>query len=116
MESCPNIAGGEIRRRLNIGYIGLTLTIVTIAYIIIVKQDHLRFIVFFTAILMTITFFEAWDKTCIVNAYFGIKNMGEKNHRERDADFLKIQRLQSVKIVVKAVLSAAILTAIIYSI
>ena len=40
--------------------------------------------------------------------------MGEKNHRERDADFLKIQRLQSVKIVVKAVLSAAILTAIIY--
>ena len=116
MESCPNIAGGEIRRRLNIGYIGLALTIVTIAYIIIVKQDHLRFIVFFPALLMGITFFEAWDKTCIVNAYFGIKNMGEKNHRERDADSLKVQRLQSVKIVVKAVLSAAILTAIIYSI
>ena len=114
MESCPNIAGGEIRRRLNIGYIGLALTIVTIAYIIIVKQDHLRFIVFFPAILMNITFFEAWDKTCIVNAYFGIKNMGEKNHRERDADSLKVQRLQSVKIVVKAVLSAAILTTIIY--
>ena len=114
MESCPNIAGGEIRRRLNIGYMGLAFTIVTIAYIIILKQDHLRFIVFFLAILMTITFFEAWDKTCIVNAYFGIKNMGEKNHRERDADSLKVQRLQSVKIVVKAVLSAAILTAIIY--
>ena len=45
-----------------------------------------------------------------------LKNMGEKNHRERDADSLKVQRLQSVKIVVKAVLSAAILTAIIYSI
>ena len=114
MESCPNIAGGEIRRRLNIGYMGLAFTIVTIAYIIILKQGHLRFIVFFPAILMTITFFEAWDKTCIVNAYFGIKNMGEKNHRERDADSLKVQRLQSVKIVVKAVLSAAILTAIIY--
>ena len=116
MESCPNIAGGEIRRRLNIGYMGLAFTIVTIAYIIILKQDHLRFIVFFPGIIMTITFFEAWDKTCIVNAYFGIKNMGEKNHRERDADSLKVQRLQSVKIVVKAVLSAAILTAIIYSI
>jgi hypothetical protein len=116
VESCPNIAGGEIRRRLNIGYMGLAFTIVTIAYIIILKQDHLRFIVFFPGIIMTITFFEAWDKTCIVNAYFGIKNMGEKNHRERDADSLKVQRLQSVKIVVKAVLSAAILTAIIYSI
>ena len=114
MESCPNIAGGEIRRRLNIGYMGLAFTIVTIAYIIILKQDHLRFIVFFPGIIMTITFFEAWDKTCIVNAYFGIKNMGEKNHRERDADSLKVQRLQSVKIIVKAVLSAAILTAIIY--
>ena len=114
MKSCPNIAGGEIRRRLNIGYMGLAFTIVTIAYIIILKQDHLRFIVFFPGIIMTITFFEAWDKTCIVNAYFGIKNMGEKNHRERDADSLKVQRLQSVKIVVKAVLSAAILTAIIY--
>ena len=114
MESCSNIAGGEIRRRLNIGYMGLAFTIVTIAYIIILKQDHLRFIVFFPGIIMTITFFEAWDKTCIVNAYFGIKNMGEKNHRERDADSLKVQRLQSVKIVVKAVLSAAILTAIIY--
>ena len=114
MESCPYIAGGEIRRRLNIGYMGLAFTIVTIAYIIILKQDHLRFIVFFPGIIMTITFFEAWDKTCIVNAYFGIKNMGEKNHRERDADSLKVQRLQSVKIVVKAVLSAAILTAIIY--
>ena len=114
MESCPNIAGGEIRRRLNIGYMGLAFTIVTIAYIIILKQDHLRFIVFFPAIVMTITFFEAWDKTCIVNAYFGIKNMGEKNHRERNADSLKVQRLQSVKIVVKAVLSAAILTAVIY--
>jgi len=114
VKSCPNIAGGEIRRRLNIGYMGLAFTIVTIAYIIILKQDHLRFIVFFPGIIMTITFFEAWDKTCIVNAYFGIKNMGEKNHRERDADSLKVQRLQSVKIVVKAVLSAAILTAIIY--
>ena len=114
MESCPNIAGGEIRRRLNIGYMGLAFTIVTIAYIIILKQDHLRFIVFFPGIIMTITFFEAWDKTCIVNAYFGIKNMGEKNHRERYADSLKVQRLQSVKIVVKAVFSAAILTAIIY--
>jgi len=114
VESCPNIAGGEIRRRLNIGYMGLAFTIITIAYIIILKQDHLRFIVFFPGIIMTITFFEAWDKTCIVNAYFGIKNMGEKNHRERYADSLKVQRLQSVKIVVKAVLSAAILTAIIY--
>jgi len=114
VESCPNIAGGEIRRRLFMGYLGLILTIAVIVFTIIFDLGQLRALVFFPALLMGITFFEAWDKTCIINAYFGIKNLGQKNQRERDADSLIVQRLQSVKIVVKAVLSAAILTAIIY--
>ena len=114
MESCPNIGGGEIRRRLFMGYLGLILTIAVIVFTIIFNPGQLRALVFFPALLMGITFFEAWDKTCIINAYFGIKNLGQKNQRERDADSLIVQRLQSVKIVVKAVLSAAILTAIIY--
>ena len=114
MESCPNIAGGEIRRRLNIGYMGLAFTIVTIAYIIILKQDHLRFIVFFPALLMGITFFEAWDKTCIINAYFGIKNLGKKNQRERDFNSLKIQRTQSAKIILKGIITAVVTTVITY--
>ena len=114
MESCPNIGGGEIRRRLFMGYLGLILTIAVIVFTIIFNPGKLRALVFFPALLMGITFFESWDKTCIINAYFGIKNLGQKNQRERDADSLIVQRLQSVKIVVKAVLSAAILTAIIY--
>ena len=116
MESCPNIGGGEIRKRMFAGYLGLTRPIATIVFTIISDPGQLRLLVFCPSLLMGIGFFQVWDKTCIANTYFGIKNMGEKNHRERDADFLKIQRLQSVKIVVKAVLSAAILTAIIYSI
>ena len=114
MESCPNIGGGEIRRRLFMGYLGLILTIAVIVFTIIFDLVQLHALVFFPSLLMGITFFEAWDKTCIINAYFGIKNLGQKNQRERDADSLIVQRLQSVKIVVKAVLSAAILTAIIY--
>ena len=112
MEGCPNIGGGEIRRRLFMGYLGFIFTITVIIYTIIIDPSKFRVLVFFPSLLMSITFFEAWDKTCIVNAYFGIKNMGEKNHRERDADSLKVQRLQSVKIVVKAGLSATILTVI----
>ena len=103
MESCPNIGGGEIRRRLFMGYFGLILTIAVIVFTIIFNPGQLRALVFFPALLMGITFFEAWDKTCIINAYFGIKNLGQKNQRERDFNSLKIQRTQSAKIILKKI-------------
>ena len=97
MESCPNIGGGEIRRRLFMGYFGLILTIAVIVFTIIFDFWKLRGLVFFPALLMGITFFEAWDKTCIINAYYGIKNLGKQNQRERDYNSLNIQRIQSSK-------------------
>ena len=63
---------------------------------------------------MGIILFEALDTTCIVNAYFGIKNMGEKNQREKNFDFLKVQRFKSIIIIVKGIITAIIITAIIY--
>ena len=114
MESCPNIGGGEIRRRLSMGYLGLILTIAVIVFTIIFNPGQLRALVFFPALLMGITFFEAWDKTCIINAYFGIKNLGQKNQRERDLNSLIIQRTQSVKIIIKSIITAGVITVIIY--
>ena len=114
MESCPNIGGGEIRRRLFMGYFGLILTIAVIVFTIIFNPGQLRALVFFPALLMGITFFEAWDKTCIINAYFGIKNLGQKNQRERDLNSLIIQRTQSVKIIIKSIITAGVITVIIY--
>ena len=114
MESCPNIGGGEIRRRLFMGYLGLILTIAVIVFTIIFNPGQLRALVFFPALLMGITFFEAWDKTCIINAYFGIKNLGQKNQRERDLNSLIIQRTQSVKIIIKSIITAGVITVIIY--
>ena len=114
MESCPNIGGGEIRRRLFMGYLGLILTIAVIVFTIIINPGQLRALVFFPALLMGITFFEAWDKTCIINAYFGIKNLGQKNQRERDLNSLIIQRTQSVKIIIKSIITAGVITVIIY--
>ena len=114
MESCPNIGGGEIRRRLFMGYLGLILTTAVTVFIIIFNPGQLRALVFFPALLMGITFFEAWDKTCIINAYFGIKNLGEKNQRERDIISLKIQRTQSVKIILKSIITAVVTTVITY--
>ena len=114
MESCPNIGGGEIRRRLFMGYLGLILTTAVIVFTIIFNPGQLRALVFFPALLMSITFFEAWDKTCIINAYFGIKNLGQKNQRERDLNSLIIQRTQSVKIIIKSIITAGVITVIIY--
>jgi len=114
VERCANIGGGEIRRRLFMGYLGLILTIAVIVFTIIFNPGQLRALVFFPALLMGITFFEAWDKTCIINAYFGIKNLGQKNQRERDLNSLIIQRTQSVKIIIKSIITAGVITVIIY--
>ena len=114
MESCPNIGGGEIRRRLFMGYLGLILTIAVIVFTIIFNPGQLRALVFFPALLMGITFFEAWDKTCIINAYFGIKNLGQKNQREKNHNSLIIQRTQSVKIIIKSIITAGVITVITY--
>jgi len=114
VERCPNIGGGEIRRRLSMGYLGLILTIAVIVFTIIFNPGQLRALVFFPALLMGITFFEAWDKTCIINAYFGIKNLGQKNQREKDLNSLIIQRTQSVKIIIKSIITAGVITVIIY--
>ncbi len=114
MNSCPNIAKKEVRKRLMIGYIGLFATIATIVCILLFDHSHLRFLVFFPAILTTVTFFEVLDRTCIVYAYLGIKNMGEKYQREKESDFLKVQRLQSLKIIMKALVTAVLITGIVY--
>jgi len=114
VERCPNIGGGEIRRRLSMGYLGLILTIAVIVFTIIFNPGQLRALVFFPALLMGITFFEAWDKTCIINAYFGIKNLGQKNQREKNHNSLIIQRTQSVKIIIKSIITAGVITVITY--
>ena len=114
MESCPNIGGGEIRRRLSIGYLSLILTIAVIVFTIIFNPGQLRALVFLPALLMGITFFEAWDKTCIINAYYGIKNLGKQNQRERDYNSLNIQRIQSSKIILKGIITAVVSTVITY--
>ena len=40
MQSCPNIGGREVRRRLHIGYFSLFLTIATVLYIFIYNDKR----------------------------------------------------------------------------
>ena len=114
MESCPNIGGKEIRKRWMTGYASLAITVLSFIYIIINDIGLYRLFIFFPAIVMTIALLEALDKTCIVNAFFGIKNMGQKNQRERDLDFLKTQRSKSMIITFKGTVVALIITLLTY--
>ncbi len=114
MQSCPNIGGREIRMRLYIFYFSLILTFGTIFYIFIYNSGQLRFLVFFPTSVMTIVLFEALDKTCIIYSYLGIKNMGEKYKREKNFDSLKIQRFKSLRIIMKGLMTAIIITGIVY--
>lgn len=114
MNSCPNIAQKEVRKRLMIGYVSLFATIIAIIYTVFFDQNQLRFLVFFPAIAATVTFFEVLDRTCILYAYLGIKNMGDKYQKEREDDSLKVQRMQSLKIVIKALVAAFLITGVVY--
>ena len=114
MESCPNIGGKEIRKRWVTGYISLAITLLFFIYIIINDICLLRILIFFPSVVMAIALLEALYKTCIVNAFFGIKNMGQKNKRERDLDFLKVQRSKSLVITLKGTIIALIISLLAY--
>jgi hypothetical protein len=63
---------------------------------------------------MSVSFLEASNKTCIVYSSIGIKHMGKKYEKERNIEFLKLQRMQSFKIVINSIVISFIITYLIY--
>ena len=114
MNSCPNIGGREINRRMHIGYLGLFLTFCFIAYMLNFRSGYIRCLVFFPALMWTIPFLEVKEKTCIVNAYFGIKNMGEKYEREQDNTHLAKQRSSALVLTMKGGFISLVITVVLY--
>tara|TARA_Y100000589_G_scaffold196290_1_gene185515 strand:- start:612 stop:965 length:354 start_codon:yes stop_codon:yes gene_type:complete len=115
MDACPNIAGREIKRRITFGYIGLIMTLLVIGYVLFFDANiYLHVLIFFTSMSMVVPFLEVKSETCIVNAFLGLKNMGQEYQKEHDADYLKIQRKTSLSIIVKSILISFCLTIIIF--
>ena len=115
MDTCPNIAGREIKRRITFGYIGLIITLLVICYVFFIDANiYLHGLIFFTSMSMVVPFLEVKSETCIVNAFLGLKNMGQEYQKEHDADYLKIQRKTSLNIIVKSILISFGLTIIIF--
>ena len=115
MEACPNISGREIRRRITFGYIGLIMTVLVTGYILLFEaNNYVKGLIFFTSMSMAIPFFEVKSETCIVNAFLGLKNMGQKYQKEHDTGYLKIQRKTSISIIIKSILISCVLTIIMF--
>ena len=115
MEACPNIAGREIKRRITFGYIGCVMTGLVIGYVLFFDTNiYLNGLIFFTSMSMVIPFLEVKSETCIVNAFLGLKNMGQKYQKEHDAGYLKIQRKTSFSIILKSILISFGLAIIIF--
>ena len=115
MSSCVNIAGREVKRRQNFGYIGILLTIMTIYYFLSFEHiNYLRSLVFIPSLLMAIPLLEARSETCIVNAFLGLKNMGERYERERDSESLRYQKKESIVIILKGTLISLLITALMF--
>ena len=115
MEGCPNIAGREIKRRIIFGYIGLIMTLLVIGYVLFFDANiYLHVLIFFTSMSMVVPFLEVKSETCIVNAFLGLKNMGQKYQKEHDEDYLKIQRKTSFSIILKSILFSFALTLIFF--
>ena len=115
MDACPNIAGREIKRRITFGYIGLIMTLLVTGYVLFFESNiYLHVLIFFTSMSMAVPFFEVKSETCIVNAFLGLKNMGQKYQKEHDAGYLKVQRKTSYSIIVKSMLISFALTFIIF--
>ena len=115
MDACPNIAGREIKRRITFGYIGLIMTLLVIGYVLFFDAHiYLHMLIFFTSMFMIVPFLEVKSETCIVNAFLGLKNMGQKYQKEHDAGYLKIQRKNSLSIILKSLLISFSLTIIIF--
>ena len=117
MSSCVNIAGREIKRRQNFGYIGILLTIMTVFYFLSFEHIYyLRSLIFLPSILMTVPLLEARSETCIVNAFLGLKNMGERYERERDSEALRYQKKESIVIILKGILISLLITGLMFMI
>ena len=115
MDACPNIAGREIKRRITFGYIGLIMTLLVIGYVLFFDANiYLHVLIFFTSMSMVVPFLEVKSETCIVNAFLGLKNMGQKYQKEHDEDYLKIQRKASFSIILKSILFSFALTLIFF--
>ena len=111
---CPNIGGSQILMRKIASILGVGITLFTIFFITYFELYGYNFIILIISFGTGVTIFETLDKTCIVYAFYKIKNIDSKFEKERNSFNLNAQRKKSVSIILKGFCFALIFTIITY--
>ena len=111
---CPNIGGVQVLMRKIASIFGVLITLFTIFIITYYNLYAYNFIIFIISFGTGVTIFETLDKTCIVYAFYKIKNINSKYEKERNDFNLTTQRKKSVSIILKGFLFAIATTLVAY--
>ena len=114
LTNCPNIGGSQVFTRKIVSILGLGITLFTIFFITYFELYAYNFIILIISFGTGVTIFETLDKTCIVYAFYKIKNIDSKFEKERNSFNLITQRKKSVSIILKGFFFALIFTFITY--
>ena len=111
---CPNIGGVQVLMRKIASIFGVLITLFTIFIITYYNLYAYNFIILIISFGTGVTIFETLDKTCIVYAFYKIKNIDSKYEKERNDFNLTTQRKKSVSIILKGSLFAIATTLVVY--
>ena len=111
---CPNIGGVQVLMRKIASIFGVLITLFTIFIITYYNFYAYNFIILIISFGTGVTIFETLDKTCIVYAFYKIKNIDSKYEKERNNFNLSTQRKKSVSIILKGFLFAIATTLVAY--
>ena len=111
---CPNIGGAQILMRKIASIFGVIITLFTIFIISYYNLYEYNFIILIISFGTGVTMFETLDKTCIVYAFYKIKNINSKYEKERNDYNIMTQRKKSVSIILKGFFFAITTTLVAY--
>lgn len=107
----PNIGPRERRKRQ---VIGVTMTLVTVVVAVWFLTTDVprwwRVVVALPALLAGLGFFQARAQTCVALAAKGTMNLDDGDRAVGDADLLSAMRRQSNRVILQAVVAAALVT------
>jgi len=111
---CPNIGGAQVLMRKIASIFGVIITLFTIVIITYYNLYAYNFIILIISFGTGVTIFETLDKTCIVYAFYKIKNIDSKFEKEQNYFNLTTQRKASASIILKGFLFALVTTLLAY--
>ena len=111
---CPNIGGAQVLMRKIASIFGVIITLFTIVIITYYNLYAYNFIILIISFGTGVTIFETLDKTCIVYAFYKIKNIDSKFEKEQNYFNLTTQRKASASIILKGFLFALVTILVAY--